>query len=152
MGFADYFCRHPTSKAIPLSQDDKNFISNLIDSSIFLQRKADKVSSNRNAEIQLEDNDVIHASERKQIKVHAISHSFHTNQLHSQKSNIVNVCTRNKPQRNTFDQKIIKKFRGPNRKDILSNEYSNTPSDNPRNNNNNTSTPPSKHYNWNPNS
>ena len=47
MGFADYFSRHPTSSALPVSNDDKNFVINLIDSFKFILKRADKNSSNR---------------------------------------------------------------------------------------------------------
>ena len=122
MGFADYVSRHPTSAAIPISKEDENFVINLIDSFKFMLNKADRISSNRNAENIPEQNDVIQTSERKQTKQHAFSHSLNTNQSYSQSSTIVNNCTRNKPHKNTFDQKIIKRFRGPNGKDMLSNE------------------------------
>ena len=39
MGFADYFSRHPTSAAIPISKDDENFVINLIDSFKFMLQK-----------------------------------------------------------------------------------------------------------------
>ena len=45
MGFADYFSRHPTSAAIPISKDDENFVINLIDSFKLMLTKADKISS-----------------------------------------------------------------------------------------------------------
>ena len=113
MGFADYFSRHPTSEAIPISKDDENFVINLIDSFKFLLKKADKFSSNRRAENELKQNYVIIATEQKQTKRHAFSHSLHTNQLHSliqnsQNSNIVNVSKRNSPNRNTIEQSITK--------------------------------------------
>ena len=83
MGFADYFIRHPTSEAIPILKDDQKFVINIIDSFKFLLKKADKISSNRSAENEIEQNDVINASERKETKQHVFSHSFHRNQLHS---------------------------------------------------------------------
>ena len=119
MGFADYFSRHPTSAAIPISKEDENFVINLIDSFKFMLKKADKISSNRNAENIPEQNDVIQTSERKEIKQNAFSRSLNAKQPHPQKSNIVNVCIRNKPHKNTFGQKIMKRFRIPNRKDIF---------------------------------
>ena len=124
MGFADYFSRHPTSEAIPISKDDENFVIKLFDSLKFPLEKADKISCNRRAENELEQNDVISATERKQIKQHAFSHSLHTNQLHSpiqisQNSNIVNTSTRNNRNRNTIEQTITKSFRSPNKKKLV---------------------------------
>ena len=56
---------------------------NLIDSFKFMLRKADKISSNRNAENIPEQNDVIQTIERKQAKQHTFSHLFYTYQPHS---------------------------------------------------------------------
>ena len=93
-------------------------------------RKGNKISSNKNAESIPEPNDVKKTSEQKKIKQHAFSHLLHINQPHSQNLNIANVCTRNKPHKNPFNQKIIKRFRGRKRKDMKSNDRSNTPQDN----------------------
>ena len=49
MGFANYFSRHPQSKAITPSKEDENFVINLIGTFKLLPKKADKNSSNRNA-------------------------------------------------------------------------------------------------------
>ena len=46
-GFADYFSRHPTSAAIPISKDDENFVINLSDTFKFMLKRADKNSTNR---------------------------------------------------------------------------------------------------------
>ena len=65
MVFADYFSRHPTSIAIPISKEDENFANNSIDSFKFMLKRADKISSNRiaaNTPVQI---DVIQTSERK---------------------------------------------------------------------------------------
>ena len=61
MGFADYFSRHPTSEAIPISKDDENIVINLFYSFKFLLKKADKISFYRRAENELEQNDVLNA-------------------------------------------------------------------------------------------
>ena len=97
MGFADYFSRHPTSKAKQTSKDGENFVINLIDSFKFLLKIADKISSKRNAESSLEQNDVINAKEQKQKEATRFSHLLHTNQLNypiqtSQNPNNINVC------------------------------------------------------------
>ena len=86
--------------------------------------KADKFSYNRKVENNLKQNDVINAKEGKQTKEHAFSHSLYTNQLQSpidifQISNIVNVCIRNNPNRNTIEQIITKRFRGANKKKLV---------------------------------
>ena len=121
IGFADYFSKHPTSEAIPISRDDENFVTNLIDSFKFLLKNADIIYSNRKVENNLEQNDVINAKELKQPKQHAFSHSLYTNQLHSlseisQNSNIVNAYTRKNSNRNTIEHTIIKMFHSPNKK------------------------------------
>ena len=66
--FSDYFSRHPTSNEIPTSKDDENFLIYLIVSFKFLLKKADKISSSRNAESNLEQNDVINAKKTKTNK------------------------------------------------------------------------------------
>ena len=50
MGFADYFSRYPTSKAVPHSNEDENFAIILMDAFKNHLKKADNVSSNRRAE------------------------------------------------------------------------------------------------------
>ena len=119
MGFAHYFSRHPTSAAIPISKEDENFVINLIDSFKFMLKKADKISSNRITASTPVQNDVIQTSERKQTEQHAFSHSGNTKQSDSINPLIVNVCTRSKPNVNTFDQKITKRFRGPNKRYVI---------------------------------
>ena len=69
MGFADYFSRHPTSEAIPISKDDKNFVIKLIDSLKFPLEKADKISCKRRAENELEQNDVISAGKFPKLTI-----------------------------------------------------------------------------------
>ena len=145
MGVADYFSRHPTSKAIPTSKDDETFVINLIDSFKFLLKKADKISSNRNAESGLEQNDVMNAKDRKQTKQHAFSHLLHTIPVaisHSDFSNIVIVCTTNRPNRNTNEQTIRKRSRGPNKNKMSSKHNSGSSPDITQKNKNNTGTPP----------
>ena len=146
MGFADYLSRHPTSKAIPTSKDDENFVIKLMNSFKFLLKKADKISSNRILESSLEQNDVIHAQEQKQSKQYVFSHLLHTNQLQSsilisQNSKIVNVCTRNRPNRNTIEQTIIKRFHGSNKNNRSSNNISCKSPDITQRNKNNPGTP-----------
>ena len=131
MGFADYFSRHPTSAAIPISKDE-NFVINLIDSFKFMLKRADKISSNRIAANIPAQNDVIQTRERKQTKQNAFSHFRSTKQSFSINPLFVNVCTRNKPNTNTFEQQITKRFRGPNKKNMSSIEHNNTPPDNPQ--------------------
>ena len=70
-GFADYFSRHPTSAAIPISKDDENFVINLIDSFIFMLKRAEKISFNRIAANIPAHDDVIKTSERKRAKQNA---------------------------------------------------------------------------------
>ena len=131
MGFADYFRRHPTSAAIPISKDDKNFVINLIDSFKFMLKRADKSSFNRIAANIPAQNGAKQTSERKQTKQNAFSHFRSTKQSFSIIPLFVNVCTRNKPNINTFEQ-ITKRFRGPNKKNMSSIDHTNTPSDNPQ--------------------
>ena len=114
MGFGDYFSRHPTSAAIPISKDDENFVINLIDSFKFMLKRADKFPSNWIAANIPAHDDVIKISERKRAKQNAFSQFRSTKQLRSIISLFVNVCTRNNPNINTFEQNIIKRFRGPN--------------------------------------
>ena len=115
MGFADYFSRHPTSAAIPISKNDENFVINLIDSFKFMLKRADKISSNWNAANIPAHDDVIKTSERKRTKQNAFSQFRSTKQSRSINPLFVNLCTRNNPNINTFEQNIIKKFRGPNK-------------------------------------
>ena len=49
MGFADYFSRLPTSKAIPPSKEDNSFVINICNSFMFLIKRADKISANKNS-------------------------------------------------------------------------------------------------------
>ena len=65
MGVADYFSRHPTSAATPISKEDENFVINLIDSFKFMLKRADKISSNRIAANTPAHNDVIRTSQAK---------------------------------------------------------------------------------------
>ena len=103
-------------------------------------KKADRISSNGiTASIPVQ-NGVIQTSERKQTEQQAFSHSRNTKQLHSINPLIINVCTRSKPNVNTFDQKITKRVRGPNKKDLSSIESADTPPDNPPSTN--STTPP----------
>ena len=136
MRFADYFSRHPTTKVIPPSKEDVSFVINLIDSFKFLLKKADKSSSNRMRENISEQNHVTNTKEPKQTKQHASGHSLPTNQLHSlieitQKSDkyksIVNLCTRNYPNKNTIEQTITKRTQ---QKNMLSTNNSETSPDN----------------------
>ena len=130
MGFADYFSRHPTSAAIPISKDDENFVINLIDSFKFMLTKADKIWSNWNAANIPAHDDVIKTSERKRTKQNAFSQFRNTKQSRSINPLFVNVCTRNNPNINTIEQNIIKRFRGPNKRTMsLLNQ---TTSDNPQ--------------------
>ena len=104
MGFFECFSRHFQSKSITSSQKDENFVINLIGTFKFILKKADKISSNRNADHELEQNDVTNTKIGKQTEQHALGHSLYTNQLQSsiqisQNLNncksIVIVCTRN---------------------------------------------------------
>ena len=128
MGFADYFSRHPTSAAIPISKDDENFNINLIDTFKFMLERADKLSSNRIAANIPAHNDVIKTSERKRAKQNAFIQFRSTKQSHSINSLFVNVCTRNNPNINTFEQNIIKSFRGPNKRTMSSLNQTENPS------------------------
>ena len=82
-------------------------------------KKVDKISFNIITASTPVQNEVIQTSEQKQTEQHAFSHSRNTKQSHSINPLIVNVCTRSKPNVNTFDQKITKRCRGPNKKDML---------------------------------
>ena len=132
MAFADYFSRHPTSAGLPVLNDDKNFVNNLTDPFKFMLKRADKNSSNRIAAIIPAQNDAKQTSERKQTKQIAFSHFRSTKQLFSINALFVNVCTRNKPNINTFEQQITKRPRGPNKKNMSSINQTNTPSDHPK--------------------
>ena len=127
MGFVDYFSRHPTSVAIPIPKDDENFVINLIDSFKFMLKRADKISSNWIAANIPDHDDVIKTSERKRAKQNAFSQFRSTKESRSIKSFFVNVCTRNNPNINTFEQNIIKKFRGPNKRTMSSLKQTETP-------------------------
>ena len=130
MGLADYFSRHPTSEATPISKDDENFVINLIDSFKFMLTKADKISSNWNAANIPAHDDVIKTSERKRTKQNAFSQFLSTKQSRSINPFFVNVCTRNNPNINTFEQNIIKRFRRPIKRTMSS--LNQTTSDNPQ--------------------
>ena len=132
MGFADYFSKHPTSTALPVSKDDKNFVINLIDSFKFMLKRADKNSSNRIAANIPAQNDAIQTSEQKQTKQTAFSQFCSTKQSFFINPLFVNVCTRNKTKFNTFEQQITKRPRNPNKKNMSSIDHTNTPSDNPK--------------------
>ena len=129
MGFEDYFSRHPTSAALPVSKDDKNFVINLIDSFKFMLKRADKNSSSRIAAITPAQNDAIQTSEQKQTKQIAFSQFRSTKQSFSINPLFVNVCKKNKPKINTFEQQITKRPRGPNKKNMSSIDQTNTPKD-----------------------
>ena len=130
MCFADYFSRHPTSASIPISGEEKKF-KNLIDSFKFMLKKADKIPPNRITASTPVQNDVIQTVQRKQTEQHAFRYSRNTKQSHSINPLMVNVCTKSKPNVNTYDQKITKRFRGPNKKDMSSIERADTPPDYP---------------------
>ena len=149
MGFTDYFSKHPTSAALPVSKDDKNFVINLIDSFKFMLKRADKNSSNRIAANIQAQNDAIQTSERKQTKQTAFSQFCCTKQSFFINPLFVNVCTRKKTNFNTFEQQITKRPRGPNKKNMSSIDHTNTPSDNPQTPN--TIPPPQSHYHRQPN-
>ena len=91
-------------------------------------KKAERISSNRITASILVQNDVTQTSEQKQTKQYAFSNSRNTKQSSSINPLIINVCT---PNVNTFDQKITKRFRGPNKKDMSSIERADTPPNNP---------------------
>ena len=135
MGFADYFSKFPISAAIPMSKEDENFVINLIGSFKFMPKRADKISSNRIATNIRAQNDVIKTSEQKQTKQHAFSHFRSTKQSFSINPLIVNVCTINKPNINTFEQQINKSFRGPNRKTMSIIDHTDNPPNNPQTSN-----------------
>ena len=111
MGFADYFSRHPTSAALPVSNDDKNFVINLIDSFKFMLKRADKNSSNRIAAIIPAQNDAIQTSERKQTNRITFSHFRSTKQSFCINPFFVNVCTRNKPNINKLQEDPVAQTR-----------------------------------------
>ena len=116
MGIADYFSRHPTSAAKPISKDDKNFVINLIDSFKFMLKRADKISCHWIAANILAHDDVIKTSEQKRAKQNVFSQFRSTKQSRSVNSLFVNVCTRSNPNINRIEQNIIKRFRGPNKR------------------------------------
>ena len=70
-------------------------------------------------------------NENKQGKT-LFCHFRSTKQLFSINPLLVNVCTRNKLNINTFEQQITKRFCGPNKKNMSSIDRTNTPSDNPQ--------------------
>ena len=127
MGFADYFSRHPTSAAIPISKNDENFVINLIASFKFMLKRADKISSNSIAANIPAHDDVIKKSERKRTKQNAFPQFRSTKQSRSINPLFVNVCTRNNPNMNTFEQNIIKRFRGLNKRTMSSLNQTKTP-------------------------
>ena len=116
MGFADYFSRHPTSAALPVSKNDKNFVINLINLLKVMLKRAEKISSSRISANIPAQNDAIQTSERRQTKQTAFSQFRSTKQSFSINPRFVNVCTRNKLNINTFEQQITKRPRGPNKK------------------------------------
>ena len=93
-------------------------------------KRADKISSKRIAAIIPAQNDVIQTSEQKQTKQHAFTQFRSTKQSFSISPFILNVCIRNKPNINTFEQKSTRRFRGPNKKNVSSIDSTDTPSDN----------------------
>ena len=132
MGFADYFSRHPISAAITISKDDENFVINLIDYFKFMLKRAERISSNRITANTPAQYDIIKTSERKRKKQNAFSQFRCTKQSRSINPLFVNVCTRNNPNINTFEQNIIKRFRGPNKKTLSSPNQTENPPDNPQ--------------------
>ena len=94
-------------------------------------KRTDKISSNRIAANLSAQNDVIQTSEQKQTKQNAFSHFRSTKQSFLIKPLFLNVCTRNKPNINTFEQQITKKYFVV----IIymsSIDHTNTPPDNPQ--------------------
>ena len=65
MGFANYLCRNPTGAPIPPSEEDKNFVINVIDELKFtlirntLTPNGATKATNQNADIKQVSNDVI---------------------------------------------------------------------------------------------
>ena len=74
--------------------------------------------------------DVIKTSERKRTKQNAFSQFRSTEQSRSINPLFVNVCIRNNPNINTFEQNIFKRFRRPNKRTMSS--LNQTTSDNPQ--------------------
>ena len=117
MEFAVFFSRHQTSKTIPPSKENDNFVINLIDRFKFFLKRADEISAYKNTDTLFERNGVINAKQHKQIEQHFFSHSLCTNLSHHSVPNlknislhksIVNVCSRNKPRKITLNNRSPK--------------------------------------------
>ena len=129
MGFADYLSRNPSGKPSSESEDDQKFVINTIHEikHIFKPSEIVKPTCNHSQlaeRKQLEHNDVTHAKENTLIEQHAFclntakNKSLITEQNSNSHNNtkLIAITTRNHPNRNTFDIKIKKRKRAPNKK------------------------------------
>ena len=144
MGFADYLSRNPPGKPSPESEDDEKFVINTIHEIKHAWLKhiikpSDIVkptgSHNQLAERkQLEQNDDTHAKENTLIEQHAFCLNTAKNKslITEQNSNthnntkLIALTTRCNPNRITFEIKIKKRKRAPNKK-LLQMEPQNPP-------------------------
>ena len=137
MGFADYLSRNPSGDPIPLSEEDKNFVINVIDELKFtlirntLTPNGAIKAINQNADIKQVSNDAISSTQNNNTAPNAFclnsnenklhSHSTYLNSLNQKKStstdfsNLVAITTRQNPLHDTFQVPIHKRYRAPNK-------------------------------------
>ena len=137
MGFADYLSRNPSGDPIPPSEEDKNFVINVIDELNFtlirntLTPNGAIKATNQNADIKQVNNDVISSKQNNNTAPNAFrlnsienklhSHPTYLNSLHPNKTTstdysiLVAITTRQKPLHDTFQVPIHKRYRAPNK-------------------------------------
>ena len=134
MGFADHLSRNSSGKPSPESEDDEKFGINTIHEIKHAWSKHTlnpsgiaKPTGNHNHSAerkQLEHNDVTHTKGNTLNEQHAFCLNTAKNKSHFTKQNfnsfnntqLVAITTRNNPNRNSFDNKIKKRKRAPNKK------------------------------------
>ena len=137
MGFANYLSRNPSGDPIPTSEEDKNFVINVIDELKFtlirntLTPNGAVKATNQNADIKQVSNDAISSTQNNNTAPNAFCLNSIENKLHSDStylnslnqnkitttdcSNLVAITTRQKPLHDTFQVLIHKRYRAPNK-------------------------------------
>ena len=146
MGFADYLSQNPSGKAPKPKTEDNNFVINTIDQITFNLIKNDLTPNGANvynADTKQDNlNDVISYNQTHSDQNNAFSLNSHSFQSHSfqphlltpsklnrrksvYNSEIVAITTRNNPNKDTYSIAIQKRFRAPNKKQLLQMETDN---------------------------
>ena len=98
----------------PISENDKNYVLNIINSFTHILGSAQIISTNKKAIKYSQHNDVLNERRQNSISKHSFSINRYQNQslvtpnLHANINTKIRVCTRNRLLRNTSYEKIIK--------------------------------------------